>query len=183
MPSAGVLANRLLSAEYYFATLMDQVVDLSMQLEPVNEGFVCKVDELFYTIEALDFFVSRGIGTEDSVCMSVYNQLMEQIGINTTLPDLSVDTSLILVSPSNNINIYSGYELEDLHNVAISSPQNYDVLMYDSSTSVWRNEKNPRVITQAQRLALTPYIGMAVYQTNLTEGLYVYKSTGWTFIG
>jgi hypothetical protein len=37
-------------------------------------------------------------------------------------------------------------------------------------------------ITNAQRVLLTPDIGTIVYCTDATEGLYVYKSTGWTFI-
>lgn len=383
MPSAIELNNRLLSAEYYFATLMDQVVDISMQLEPVDEAFIARVDELYYTIEAVRFFVNRGIGTENSECMAVYNKMMLQIGINTTLPTLTVDTSLILVNPtlntffgnfvpyigadndvtlgeyglqagriqldtsptrgtgavgefiwnntdgtadlklkggnvtlqvgqelvarvvnktntnllesqykvvrvrkaseggaqgqrlavvlatsstelsstdvlgvvteniSNNqegfittfgevkainttgslqgetwvdgdilylsptvpggltkvkpeapnhlviigyvtyahqnngkifVSVDTGYELDELHNVKITSVQNNDVLTYESSTSLWKNKKCPQVVTQAQRLALTPYVGMLVYQTNNTEGLYVYKSTGWTFV-
>jgi len=38
-------------------------------------------------------------------------------------------------------------------------------------------------ITQVERLASTFPIGKLVYQSDGTEGLYVYKSTGWTFIG
>lgn len=39
------------------------------------------------------------------------------------------------------------------------------------------------VVTQAERLAIVnPPIGKLVYQTDATEGLYVYKSTGWTFV-
>lgn len=86
----------LQSAEYYFATLMDQVVDQTMQLEPVDPAFASKVDELFYTIEAVRFFVDRGIFTENAECLAVYNLMMTQIGIFTTLPDLSVDTSLVV---------------------------------------------------------------------------------------
>jgi hypothetical protein len=38
-------------------------------------------------------------------------------------------------------------------------------------------------MTEAQRLAIaTPAVGLIVYQTNVTEGLYINKSTGWTFI-
>jgi hypothetical protein len=38
-------------------------------------------------------------------------------------------------------------------------------------------------MTQAQRLAISlPEIGLIVYQTDATEGLYVNKSGGWTFI-
>jgi hypothetical protein len=39
------------------------------------------------------------------------------------------------------------------------------------------------VIDESQRLAMVDVpIGKLVYQTNATEGLYVYKSTGWTFV-
>ena len=39
------------------------------------------------------------------------------------------------------------------------------------------------VITEAERAAIVnPPIGKLVYQTDGTEGLYVYKSTGWTFV-
>jgi hypothetical protein len=37
--------------------------------------------------------------------------------------------------------------------------------------------------TQAERTAIaSPAIGLIVYQTDTVEGLYVFKSTGWTFI-
>ena len=35
-------------------------------------------------------------------------------------------------------------------------------------------------VTQAQRLAIvSPVVGQVVYQTDATEGMYQYKSTGW----
>lgn len=37
------------------------------------------------------------------------------------------------------VKIQNGYELEELHNVSISSPSNGQVLSYDSSTSLWKN--------------------------------------------
>jgi hypothetical protein len=41
----------------------------------------------------------------------------------------------------------------------------------------------PPRMTNAQRIAIsTPAVGLMVYCTDATEGLYVYKSTGWTFI-
>ena len=86
----------LQSAEYYFATLMDQLVDETMQLAPVDCGFIEQVNQLFYTIEAVRFLVDRGIFTENPTCLAVYNLMMTQIGINTTLPDLSVDSSLVI---------------------------------------------------------------------------------------
>jgi hypothetical protein len=41
----------------------------------------------------------------------------------------------------------------------------------------------PPRMTNAQRLAISlPAVGLMVYCTDATEGLYIYKSTGWTFI-
>ena len=41
----------------------------------------------------------------------------------------------------------------------------------------------PPKMTNAQRTNIvSPAIGLMVYCTDATEGLYVYKSTGWTFI-
>lgn len=41
----------------------------------------------------------------------------------------------------------------------------------------------PPRMTQANRTAISsPATGLIVYQTDGTEGLYIYKSTGWTFI-
>ena len=38
------------------------------------------------------------------------------------------------------VNIQNGYELYELHDVKITSPQNNQVLSYDSATSLWINE-------------------------------------------
>lgn len=37
------------------------------------------------------------------------------------------------------VKIQNGYELQELHNVLITSPQGSDVLAYDSGTSLWKN--------------------------------------------
>ena len=42
----------------------------------------------------------------------------------------------------------------------------------------------PPRMTQTQRNAITsPAIGLEIYQTDATEGKYIYKSSGWTYIG
>ena len=42
----------------------------------------------------------------------------------------------------------------------------------------------PPRMTQAQRNAIaSPAIGLEIYQTDATEGKYIYKSAGWTYIG
>lgn len=38
------------------------------------------------------------------------------------------------------VNIQNGYELQELHNVLITSPTDNQVLTYDSSTGLWKNE-------------------------------------------
>jgi len=38
------------------------------------------------------------------------------------------------------VRIQNGYELEELHNVAIASVANGDLLVYESATSLWKNK-------------------------------------------
>jgi len=53
------------------------------------------------------------------------------------------------------------------------------ILQADSTT---KGFLPPRML-QTQRTAIaSPAVGLIVYQTDATEGLYIYKSTGWTFI-
>lgn len=48
------------------------------------------------------------------------------------------------------VKVDNGYELDELHNVAITSPANNNVLTYNSSTEVWENK------TVVQALGYTP---------------------------
>jgi hypothetical protein len=41
----------------------------------------------------------------------------------------------------------------------------------------------PPRVTATQRAAFESVVGLVVYQTDGTEGLYLYKSTGWELIG
>lgn len=53
------------------------------------------------------------------------------------------------------------------------------LLQLDSTTKGFL----PPRMTNAQRTAIaTPAVGLMVYCTDATEGLYIYKSTGWTFV-
>jgi hypothetical protein len=60
-----------------------------------------------------------------------------------------------------------------------TSPNASAVLQSDSTTQGFL----PPRMTNAQRTAIvSPAVGLIVYCTDVTEGLWVYKSTGWTFI-
>jgi hypothetical protein len=53
------------------------------------------------------------------------------------------------------------------------------VLQVDSTTKGFLPPRQ----TQAQRTAIaSPAVGLVVFQTDATEGLYVYKSTGWALL-
>lgn len=138
MPSILQLEQTLSSADYYFATLMSEVVSETLELEPVDEAKISKADNLFYTIEALQFLVNRGIDTSNSTCQSVYNELMSCLGVYTTLPDLDIDSTLIVLSPNAPVLSLS---LNSLSDVDIQNPQNGDVLTYDSSLNKWVAEQ------------------------------------------
>ena len=58
----------------------------------------------------------------------------------------------------------------------------------DSTSAIVRIDSTnkgflPPRMTNAQRTAISsPAVGLIVYCTDMVEGLYVYKSTGWTFV-
>lgn len=67
-------------------------------------------------------------------------------GMTTTkplAPDNAVFCGYVVRShPTDGIievKIQNGYELDELHNVSITSPANGDVLQWDSATSLWKN--------------------------------------------
>jgi hypothetical protein len=67
------------------------------------------------------------------------------------------------------VRIQNGYELEELHNVAISSVANGDLLVYETATSLWKNKS-------ASTLGLlTSATAAATYQT--LSGMSAYLTT------
>jgi hypothetical protein len=70
-------------------------------------------------------------------------------------------------SPTNGTIIYriqNGYELEELHNVAIASVANNDILTYESSTSLWKN-KNTVVTTSLTTPTINGVSGLLSFKT------------------
>jgi hypothetical protein len=63
--------------------------------------------------------------------------------------------------------------------IGTTSPNSTSILDLTSTTKGFL----PPRMTNAQRAAITtPAVGLMVYCTDAVEGLYVYKSTGWTFV-
>jgi hypothetical protein len=63
--------------------------------------------------------------------------------------------------------------------IGTTSPNASAKFQIDSTTQGFL----PPRMTNAQRTAIaSPAVGLMVYCTDATEGLYVYKSTGWTFV-
>jgi hypothetical protein len=92
----------------------------------------------------------------------------DQLWVQTNSTDVSSQLALIASSST----LYLGYNT-------------YNTLPASAALAIKSTNKGflPPVMTNAQRTAISsPEVGLIVYCTDATEGLYVYKSTGWTFI-
>lgn len=79
---------------------------------------------------------------------------------------------------TNNNLFYADVSADNI-GIGTSTPNSNSILELSSTTKGFL----PPRMTETQRLAIsTPPTGLIVYQTDSTEGLYIYKSTGWTFI-
>ena len=75
----------------------------------------------------------------------------------------------------------SSFGIQIAYNSASTPPNNLTAIL--DLTSTTKGFLPPRM-TQAQRNAIaSPAIGLEIYQTDATEGKYIYKSSGWTYIG
>jgi hypothetical protein len=63
--------------------------------------------------------------------------------VKPSAPDHTVVMGYVVYAHNNNgiifVKVDNGYELDELHNVLISSPVNGDLLRYDAGTGVWEN--------------------------------------------
>ena len=64
------------------------------------------------------------------------------------------------------VRIQNGYELEELHNVAISSAANLDLLSWDSATSLWKNKSFSTLGLLTSATASSTYLAKA---SNLSD--------------
>jgi hypothetical protein len=81
-------------------------------------------------------------------------------------------------STANDVVVIPGRQL-NVNSTGTYTAQSSAIAQIDSTTKGFL----PPRMTNAQRTAIaTPAVGLIVYCTDATEGLYIYKSTGWTFI-
>lgn len=87
------LEAQIKNAEKYFSLQMNKIVDATQQISPVNEALVNRVDELFTTIEAINFLFAMGIYMENATFVSIYKKMMYQIGVYSS--NFTLDNTLI----------------------------------------------------------------------------------------
>jgi hypothetical protein len=84
-------------------------------------------------------------------------------GLTTTMPiapNHAVFIGIVITSANNGkieVRVANGYELEELHNVLITSVEDGNLLAYDSSTGLWKN-KTPYLLGLATIASLNDYV-------------------------
>lgn len=71
----------------------------------------------------------------------------------------------------------NGFELEELHNVAISSPTTGQTILYDSSTSLWSNKPTPIQAVFTKQDTLSAYTGTARYYLDVARTITLLRAS------
>jgi len=88
----------------------------------------------------------------------------------------------MVLGGSSDLGIGTGLGIFTRYSLRVGALSYTDASAILQADSTSRGFLPPRM-TNAQRTAIsTPAVGLMVYCTDATEGLYIYKSTGWTFI-
>ena len=158
----------------------------------------------YRSVSSTDYFIAWAYLSGSSVT-SLY---FEKDPNNTTTLNIAIDSAKIKVTGSSDIRCtiepiinYNALGL-DTHHVKYYFGTDGQLLQWKgtsgiqvgtgtkSASSILQSDSTtqgflPPRMTNAQRTAIaggTPAVGLMVYCTDATEGLYIYKSTGWTFI-
>ena len=71
------------------------------------------------------------------------------------------------------VKVMNGWELEELHDVDIITPSNNDALIYESSTSLWKNKSIAYVVASASTTySETATFGTKIIKANTTSGAF-----------
>jgi hypothetical protein len=143
-------ANKLISlAQANTESLSSKTIGVSMQALAKNEsGFVVTEGDL----AGLGMNLGHGHGVEegDPIWLSPTTPGGMVFGVanKPAAPNHIVFIGYVLKINGNTLDeiyvkVQNGFELEELHNVSISSPINKQVLVFDSATGLWSNQIVP----------------------------------------
>ncbi len=94
-------------------------------------------------LEGIDTDAAGSAGDSMWLSPSVSGGIVYGLANKPSAPNHMVFLGYVLRKQQNNGKVYvkvqNGYELEELHNVAISGVSNGQVIKYDSSSSLWKN--------------------------------------------
>ena len=93
--------------------------------------------------------------------------------IKPSAPTHTIIIGYVVYAHANNGKIFvkvdNGYELDELHNVSITTPANNEVLTYESATSLWKN----KTISAASTVYVFNMNGYKVPNSSLFYGVYL----------
>jgi hypothetical protein len=173
----------------------------------VNDNLFLQNDKgLYFNSTSLGINASSGVGTLRLVTNSINRLIIDNNGNINSINSPTARFSDILITGSNiefrngihffswentgnvfqiknitNSNTIPFIVFKNTNNIGISTTTDVAsaVLNVNSTTKGFL----PPRMTNAQRLAIaSPAVGLIVYCTDATEGLYINKSTGWQFI-
>ena len=115
-------------------------------------------------LDGLDTSAAGAAG--DTVWLGTNGNLLYGLANKPSAPAHMVFIGIVTRKQSENgeifVKVQNGFELEELHNVAISSLANAQLLQYESATSLWKN----KTLAQAIIAALGDGTSGQVIQTN-----------------
>jgi hypothetical protein len=110
----------------------------------------------------------------DAVWLGVAGNLIYGLANKPSAPAHLVSIGVVTRVNSNNGEIFvkpqNGFELHELHDVALTSPTNKQVLSFDSATGLWKNASATDI--QPVAFAYTPNDSMQVWVVTHNLGFY-----------
>ena len=149
--------NKIISkAQAISDPLSSKTLGLSLQNLATN-GFGYVVTEGDITGLSISLGSGHGVNEGDPIWLSPTTPggLLYGIANKPSAPNHLVFIGFVTRITGNTltdifVKVQNGYELDELHNVAISSEQNGQVLTYESSTQLWKNKVIPDASTTAK---------------------------------
>jgi len=98
-------------------------------------------------------------------------------------PNHLVYLGVVTRSNANNgeifVHISNGWELDELHNVKITNPQNNDTLVYSSASSVWTNTAQTVLVSSGSAYPVTSLTNGQLFYNTSSERTAIYFDSTW----